>query len=55
MINNERAEQMLSGPPPPEPPEFKRSSIISDFTGTVKSTLFELYDNKAKEFVQIKV
>ena len=54
-VNNERVEQMLSGPPPPELPEFKRGDIISDFSGTIKSTTFELYDYKENTFVQIKV
>ena len=45
-VNQERAEEMASGPPPPVLPEFKRCAIVSDFTGIVKRTTFKLYDYK---------
>ena len=45
-VNSERSEQMMGGPPPLVPPEFKRSGIMNDFGGKIKSTVFELFDNK---------
>ena len=54
-MNNKLTEEMANGPPPPEPPEFRRGPITSDFTGRIKRTRFQLFDYKEKIKVPIIV